>query len=78
MAIFARNTAYWDRTEYAVRDWSTGTELPGYEGPCLVYFDLRGPTMMHTFLQEGKRCWQEIKTPSRPGNNMSAISRGNA
>lgn len=70
MATLARNMVYWDRTEYVVRNWSTGAELPEYEGPCLVYYDLRGPTLMHTFLEEGKRCWRELQTPTAGHNGM--------
>lgn len=61
MTTSGRSAVYWDRTERSVRDWNTGAELPEYQGPCLVYFDLRGPTMMDTFLQDGKRCWREIQ-----------------
>lgn len=69
--MIARNIVYWDRAEFTVRNWSTGAELPEYQGPCLVYFDLRGPTMMHTFLQDGKRCWQEMQAQSNADDRDS-------
>lgn len=69
---------YWDRAEYSVRDWRTGAELPHYEGPCLIYFDLRGPTMMYTFLREGKRCWREIQATPTPHGKGRMIERGQA
>ena len=60
MATLARDVVYWDRAENSIRDWRTGVELPHYQGPCLVYFDQRGPTMMQTFMEDGKRCWREM------------------
>lgn len=71
MSIISGSAVYWDRAERAVRDWKTGTELPEYQGPCLVYFDLRGPTMMDTFLEGGKRCWREMQIrPAADGNDL--------
>jgi hypothetical protein len=52
---------YWDRADKVVRDWSTGQMLPNYEGQCLVYSDMQGPVLLHTFLNQGKRQWQEQK-----------------
>jgi hypothetical protein len=49
--------AYWDRTQRVVRDWNTNHVLPDYEGECLVYLDVEGPVIRHTFLQDGARCW---------------------
>lgn len=69
---------YWDRAEYSVRDWNTGTELPEYQGPCLVYFDLRGPTVMYTFLRDGKRCWEEVQTCTTTGKTSVVMSPGEA
>jgi len=53
---------YWDRADKVVRNWSTGQMLPDYEGQCLFYSDMRGPVLLHTFLNKGKRQWQE-QTP---------------
>jgi hypothetical protein len=69
---------YWDRAECSVRDWKTGTELPEYQGPCLVYFDLRGPTMMYTFLQAGKRCWREMPATSTTTSTNVVMEPGQA
>jgi hypothetical protein len=63
-------SVYWDRAEHSVRDWNTGADLPEYQGPCLVYFDLRGPTMMYTFLQAGKRCWKEMPKSTNGSTNV--------
>jgi hypothetical protein len=52
-------STYWDRTDKVVRDWSTGQALPDYEGQCMVYSDMRGPLLMHTFLNQGQRQWKE-------------------
>ena len=52
---------YWDRADKVVRDWSTGQVLPNYEGQCLVYSDMQGPVLLHTFLNQGKRQWIEQK-----------------
>lgn len=78
MTIISRSSVYWDRAERAIRDWKTGAELPEYQGPCLVYFDLRGPTMMDTFLQDGKRCWREIRTQSTTNGNDLGMKPGQA
>jgi len=56
----SKPSAYWDRTDKIVRDWSTGQALPNYEGKCMVYSDMRGPLEMHTFLTRGERQWQEM------------------
>jgi hypothetical protein len=50
--------AYWDRSDSVVRDWSTNQAIPSYEGPCLVYLDIRGPVLLNTFLRDGERCWE--------------------
>lgn len=52
---------YWDRSDNVVRDWSSGQVLPDYEGQCLFYSDMHGPVLLHTFLNKGKRQWQEQK-----------------
>jgi hypothetical protein len=57
-------SAYWDRTDKVVRNWSTGQALPDYEGQCMVYSDRRGPLVMHTFLKKGERQWHEPKNHS--------------
>jgi hypothetical protein len=58
-SLASKPSAYWDRTDRVVRDWSTGQALPDYEGPCMVYSDMRGPLVMRTFLNKGERQWQE-------------------
>ncbi|HYL16163.1 MAG TPA: hypothetical protein VEV41_24235 [Terriglobales bacterium] len=55
-----RPGAYWDRAGNVVRDWNTDQPLPGYEGMCLVYLDIRGPVFVTTFLQNGERCWEGL------------------
>jgi hypothetical protein len=75
--MIARNV-YWDRAECSIRDWKTGAELPEYQGPCLIYFDLRGPTMMYTFLHEGKRCWREIHAPPATESQNLVVTEGEA
>ena len=57
--LSSKPSAYWDRTDKIVRDWSTGLALPDYEGQCMVYSDMRGPVVMRTFLNKGQRQWQE-------------------
>jgi hypothetical protein len=52
---------YWDRADSVVRDWTTNQALPGYEGMCLVYLDIRGPVFVNTFLQNGQRCWEGLE-----------------
>jgi hypothetical protein len=53
--------AYWDRADNLVRDWKTGRDLPHYEGVCLVYRDVEGPTMVKTFLANGERQWERLE-----------------
>lgn len=55
----AQPSAYWDRSSQVVRDWKTDQELPDYQGTCLVYLDIQGPVFVRTFLQGGKRCWEQ-------------------
>ena len=78
MTTLAKDVVYWDRAEYSVRDWRTGTELPHYEGPCMIYLDLRGPTMMYTFLQNGKRLWREMPSQMLKKGKGHIIERGQA
>ena len=59
-AGLATPNAYWDRADNVVRDWKTGRDLPHYEGPCLVYHDVEGPTVVKTFLTNGERRWEQI------------------
>lgn len=49
---------YWDRADKVVRDLKTGMDLPQYEGLCLVYRDVEGPTLVNTFLSNGERLWE--------------------
>ena len=78
LTTLARDAVYWDRAEGSVRDWRTGVHLPLYQGPCLIYFDLRGPTMMYTFLQDGKRCWREMQPRPTAHGKGRIIERGQA
>ena len=57
-------SAYWDRTDKVVRNWSTGQVLPDYEGQCMVYSDMRGPMLMDTFMDRGQRQFKEPKKSS--------------
>jgi hypothetical protein len=50
---------YWDRSANVVRDWKTDQALPDYQGTCLVYLDVEGPVFLQTFLQDGKRYWEQ-------------------
>jgi hypothetical protein len=50
-------SVYWDRADKVVRDLKTGKDLPHYEGLCLVYRDVEGPTLVNTFLSNGERLW---------------------
>ncbi|HVO63313.1 MAG TPA: hypothetical protein VMT53_20465 [Terriglobales bacterium] len=52
--------AYWDRVANIVRDWHTDQPLPEYQGTCLVYLDVQGPVFLETFLQDGKRRWEQV------------------
>ncbi len=58
-SLASKPSVYWDRTDKVVRNWSTGKAVPEYEGQCMVYSDMRGPLVMHTFLKKGERQWQE-------------------
>ena len=60
IAFRPRPCAYWDRDNNVVRDWSTNQEIPTYEGPCLVYLDVRGPLVLNTFLHNGQRRWEGV------------------
>jgi hypothetical protein len=64
----SKPSAYWDRTDKVVRDWSTGLALPDYEGKCMVYSDMRGPLVMHTSLNSGQRQWREMVEQRSPGS----------
>jgi hypothetical protein len=54
-------SVYWDRNDHVVRDWSTNQAIPAYEGPCLVYLDIRGPVLLNTFLCNGERHWDGVE-----------------
>jgi hypothetical protein len=56
--VSGKPTVYWDRNDRMVRDWSTNQPLPSYEGPCLVFLDIRGPIFLKTFLLDGERHWE--------------------
>jgi hypothetical protein len=57
----AKPSAYWDRCDGVVRDWTTNQPMPAYEGPCLVYLDTRGPVLLNTYLRDGHRHWDGME-----------------